>query len=84
MSSPSPLYVGIDVGTGSVRAALVQQDGQLLATASQEIRTWRSPNDHRIFEQSTKDIWDKICGVVKRCVEEAGSEVGASTLCPIC
>ncbi|KAH6896410.1 ribitol kinase [Coprinopsis sp. MPI-PUGE-AT-0042] len=77
MSSPSPLYIGIDVGTGSVRAALVQQDGQLLATASQEIKTWRSSHDHRIFEQSTKDIWDKICGVVKRCVEEAGSKTSA-------
>ncbi|EAU82451.2 ribitol kinase [Coprinopsis cinerea okayama7 len=72
-SAPSskPLYIGIDVGTGSVRAALVQKDGELLSTSSQEIQTWRSPTDHRIFEQSTNDIWNKICGAVKRCLEEA-------------
>ncbi|TFK28625.1 ribitol kinase [Coprinopsis marcescibilis] len=77
-SKADPLYIGIDVGTGSVRAALVQKDGHLLSTASQDIQTWRSPNDHRIYEQSTTDIWGQICVVVKRCLDDAAAVASTS------
>ncbi|KAH9986788.1 Pentulose kinase [Russula vinacea] len=36
-------YLGIDVGTGSARAALVKPDGTVLASASQDTKTWRDP-----------------------------------------
>ena len=39
----APLYIGIDVGTGSARAALSTRDGTLLATSSYDIKTWRDP-----------------------------------------
>lgn len=55
-----PLYVGIDVGTGSVRAALVAHSGGIVASATKETKTFRASDDHRIFEQSTTDIWDAI------------------------
>ncbi|KAF9510752.1 hypothetical protein BS47DRAFT_1373269 [Hydnum rufescens UP504] len=58
--STEPHYIGIDVGTGSVRAALVSHAGTIAATFSQPIRTWRDPNDSNIFEQSTTDIWAAI------------------------
>lgn len=58
-------YLGIDVGTGSARAALVKPDGTALASASQDTKTWRDPIDHRIFEQSTTDVWKSICNAVK-------------------
>ncbi|KAI9507189.1 Pentulose kinase [Russula earlei] len=61
-------YLGIDVGTGSARAALVKADGTVLASASQETRTWRDPSDHRIFEQSTTDIWKCICSAVRQVI----------------
>ncbi|KAI5122182.1 hypothetical protein M0805_007079 [Coniferiporia weirii] len=59
-----PLYVGIDVGTGSVRAALVSHSGAIVASATKETTTFRADDDHRIFEQSTTNIWDAICTCV--------------------
>lgn len=56
-------FVGVDVGTGSVRAALVTSNGKLLHMSSKETKTW-SPNVG-YFEQSTDDIWKAVCLVVK-------------------
>ena len=71
MSNNSAYYIGIDVGTGSARAALVKQDGTLVASSTQDTKTWRDPQDHRIFEQSTTDIWAAICKTVKAVLAEA-------------
>jgi ribulose kinase len=83
MSESGPLYIGIDIGTGSVRAALAQRDGTLLHTSSYEIRTWRSASDHRIFEQSTDDIWDRICAAVKDCLEGAAAQTPVRCYSPV-
>lgn len=56
-------FVGVDVGTGSVRAALVTRNGKLLNMSSEETKTW-NPNVG-YFEQSTDDIWKAVCRVVK-------------------
>jgi ribulose kinase len=56
-------FVGVDVGTGSVRAALVTKNGKLLHMSSKETKMW-SPNVG-YFEQSTDDIWSAVCRVVK-------------------
>ena len=64
-------YIGIDVGTGSARAALVKHDGTLVASSTQDTKTWRDPNDHRIFEQSTTDIWNAISKTVRAVLAEA-------------
>uniref|UniRef100_D6RHR3 FGGY carbohydrate kinase domain containing n=1 Tax=Mus musculus TaxID=10090 RepID=D6RHR3_MOUSE len=60
---PSRYYVGIDVGTGSVRAALVDQRGLLLAFAEQPIKKWEPQFNHH--EQSSEDIWAACCLVTK-------------------
>ncbi|KAG6916575.1 hypothetical protein DXG01_006346 [Tephrocybe rancida] len=67
MSSES-YYIGIDVGTGSARASLVKKDGSVVASSTYDTITYRDPNDHRIFEQSTSNIWSSICGAVKDCL----------------
>jgi ribulose kinase len=64
-------YLGIDVGTGSARAALVKADGTVLASASQDTKTWRDPTDHRIFEQSTAVIWESICIAVREVISRS-------------
>lgn len=56
-------YVGVDVGTGSVRAALVDQRGILLAFADQPINQWEPQFNHH--EQSSEDIWVACCIVTK-------------------
>lgn len=60
---PDHYYVGIDVGTGSVRAALVDQRGVLLAFAEQPIKKWEPQFNHH--EQSSEDIWAACCRVTK-------------------
>lgn len=71
------LYIGIDVGTGSVRAALVAHAGAVIASATKETTTFRDDKDHRIFEQSTTEIWDAICACVKNVLsgKDSGSRV---------
>lgn len=64
-------YIGIDVGTGSARAALVKEDGTLVAEHTQDITTFRDPHDHRIFEQSTNEIWKAIGTNIRNALAEA-------------
>lgn len=64
-------YIGVDVGTGSVRAGLVRHDGTLVSSAAKDITTFRDPQDHRIFEQSTTEIWANITAVVRDVISDA-------------
>lgn len=59
----SSYYVGVDVGTASVRAALVTRDGHVKHTAEEPIDIWEPCADH--YEQSSEDIWSKCCRTVK-------------------
>ncbi|KAG8754441.1 hypothetical protein FRC14_005077 [Serendipita sp. 396] len=65
-------YLGIDVGTGSARAALVTSSGQVIASHSHATRTWRSASDSRIFEQSTTDIFSAICKCIHAVLSRSG------------
>lgn len=71
-SATDSYYIGVDVGTGSVRAALVSSSGDILASSTTNTTTWRDSNDHRIFEQSTTEIWAGICKSVRETLAEAG------------
>lgn len=64
-------YIGIDVGTGSARAALVQRDGTLVSSSTCDTPTWKDERDHRIFEQSTTATWAAICSAVKEVIAES-------------
>lgn len=69
--SQAAYYIGVDVGTGSVRAGLVKPDGTIAASFTEETITWRDEEDHRIFEQSTNNIWTGMCSAIKACLKEA-------------
>ena len=56
-------YIGVDVGTSGVRAALVSAGGDIISTASQIIQVLEPQPD--FFEQSSDDIWAACCKVVK-------------------
>ncbi len=56
-------YVGVDVGTASVRAALVTRAGLLKSTAEEPISIWEPEADH--YVQSSTEIWEKCCTVVQ-------------------
>ncbi|KAH0839566.1 hypothetical protein J3R83DRAFT_455 [Lanmaoa asiatica] len=72
MSTEKYYYIGIDIGTGSARACLVDAGGHIAASDTQDTKTWRDENDHRIFEQSTTDIWSKICIAVRNVLGRSG------------
>uniref|UniRef100_A0A665V429 FGGY carbohydrate kinase domain containing n=1 Tax=Echeneis naucrates TaxID=173247 RepID=A0A665V429_ECHNA len=60
-------YIGVDVGSSSARAALVTRDGMLRSTAEEPISIWQPHSDH--YVQSSSDIWEKCCTVVKNLKE---------------
>ena len=62
----NPCVLGVDVGTGSARAALFGADGTRLATHSRAIQTWRDGAD--FVEQSSTDIWAAICECSRACL----------------
>ncbi|KAJ7067904.1 hypothetical protein C8F01DRAFT_1333607 [Mycena amicta] len=66
-------YLGIDVGTGSARAALISATGDVAASCTVETVTWRDPDDHRIFEQSTRNIWQAIASATKQCLASSNT-----------
>ncbi|KAJ9092342.1 hypothetical protein QFC20_007400 [Naganishia adeliensis] len=67
-------YIGFDVGTGSARAALLDRSGKILADHTENTITYRDESDHRIFEQSTTNIWSCLA----RCSRTVLSKSGVS------
>ncbi|XP_028144845.1 FGGY carbohydrate kinase domain-containing protein-like [Diabrotica virgifera virgifera] len=61
-------FVGVDVGTGSVRAALVTECGEIVSSAVNCTRTWNIQPD--FYEQSTDDIWNAVVTCVKIVVQK--------------
>lgn len=56
-------FVGVDIGTGSARAALVDLKGKVLRQCVKPINTWNPERDY--YEQSSEDIWSAVCHCVK-------------------
>lgn len=63
-------YIGIDVGTGSARACLIDDRGEILSIASKATQLFRSGPD--IYEQSCDDIWEAICDCTNRVMADSG------------
>lgn len=64
--------IGVDVGTGSVRAGIFDMTGSLLSSAKKNITLYRESG--AIAEQSANEIWDVVCQVVRSAVNEAAVE----------
>jgi FGGY-family pentulose kinase len=65
LTLPTPRFaIGVDVGTGSARAGLVDtMDGRLVAVQKQDIKTWTPRPEY--YEQSSEDIWDACLSCVR-------------------
>ncbi|KAL0453487.1 UNVERIFIED_CONTAM: putative sugar kinase [Sesamum latifolium] len=80
------VFLGVDVGTGSARAGLFDDNGRLLGSASCPIQIWK---DGDCVEQSSTDIWLAVCTSVKAACSLAnvfGDEVtslGFSATCSL-
>lgn len=69
-ADPDVYYVGVDVGTGSARACLIDTNGIILGLAEKPItRQELKPN---YITQNSTEIWNAICYCVKRCLSESG------------
>ncbi|KAK7977609.1 sugar kinase [Apiospora saccharicola] len=62
-------FIGIDVGTGSARACLIDSTGDIKALASEAIKLWQPQTGY--YEQSTTDIWACICLCVHKVVNQS-------------
>lgn len=62
-------FVSVDVGTQSVRAALVTDKGRFLKTASRPLETWNPQPE--FYQQSSDQIWKACCEVVKEVCRDA-------------
>ncbi|KAA9002799.1 FGGY-family carbohydrate kinase [Affinibrenneria salicis] len=62
-------YLGVDVGSASVRAGLYDARGQRLAFAVRPISQFRHGADQ--VEQSSAEIWRQVCAAVREAVDGA-------------
>ena len=67
---PDVYFVGIDVGTGSARACVIDTNGVILGMSERPItRNQLKPNH---FTQNSTEIWNSICFCVKACLRDSG------------
>ncbi len=73
--SNAPCLLGIDLGTSSVKAVVIDDTGRLLSTGSREYAIL-SPQPGRA-EQSTDDWWNSTVTAVREAVGDEGTSVRA-------
>lgn len=77
--------IGVDVGTGSVRAALVSSSGKVLKTCVKPTQTWNPAPNH--YEQSSDNIWAAVCECVRNvasiCPKEHIKGIGFDATCSL-
>eukprot|EP01117_Protostelium_nocturnum_P007275 TRINITY_DN2600_c0_g1_i1.p1 TRINITY_DN2600_c0_g1~~TRINITY_DN2600_c0_g1_i1.p1 ORF type:complete len:613 (+),score=203.31 TRINITY_DN2600_c0_g1_i1:149-1840(+) len=65
-------FIGVDVGSGSARAGLFDDEGNLIDSAVEAITTWNPSKDH--YEQSSDEIWEKVVFLIKKITEKSPVE----------
>lgn len=69
---PDVYFVGVDVGTGSARACVIDTNGLILGLSERPItRHQLKPN---YITQNSTEIWNLICFCVKSCLRDSGVE----------
>lgn len=62
-------FIGCDVGSGSVRAGIFNDQGTMVANHTHPIKIWRPEPD--FVEQSSEDIWNACCKCFNRILEKS-------------
>jgi FGGY-family pentulose kinase len=63
-------YLGVDVGTGSARAGLFDQQGKRRGLGKADIAVFKPKPEH--YEHSSEDIWSSCGKAVRAAIAEAG------------
>ncbi len=74
MAKRGKLVLGVDVGTGSARAALFDLKGHRQGMGVSPIKMWK-PRP-RFAEQSSTNIWKAVCRAVQAAMREAKAKPG--------
>lgn len=61
------LFIGVDVGSCSVRSIVVDEHGKVHSRTTRPIQTWRPEPNH--VEQSSADIWTATKDCIRAAVE---------------
>ena len=61
-------FLGVDVGTASVRVGLFADDGHLVGIETKEISIVNPKKD--FYEQSSTEIWNAICSCIRNLIKE--------------
>lgn len=69
---PDVYFVGVDVGTGSARACVIDTNGVILGLAERPITRHQLKANY--ITQSSTEIWNAICFCVKACLRDLGVE----------
>ncbi|KAI5955172.1 hypothetical protein KGF54_001733 [Candida jiufengensis] len=69
-AEPDIYYIGVDVGTGSARACLIDTNGVILGLAEKPIT--RHELKANYITQNSTEIWNNICYCVKQCLRDSG------------
>ncbi|WLF80121.1 hypothetical protein PVL30_003896 [Lodderomyces elongisporus] len=69
-AQPDIYYVGVDVGTGSARACLIDTNGIILGLSEKPIS--RHELKANFITQNSTEIWNAICFCVKSCLRDSG------------
>eukprot|EP00116_Pleurobrachia_bachei_P003738 sb/3464000/ len=64
-------YIGVDVGTQSVRSGLYTADGKEVISSSSPLTLYNPHPDH--YEQDCREIWEAVCTTVRHCTTTVGA-----------
>jgi FGGY-family pentulose kinase len=72
MAQKNDLVLGVDVGTGSVRAGLFNLKGKMLGAGECPIEIYRPRPD--FVEQSSENIWRATGRAIRKCLKKAAAK----------
>lgn len=72
---PDKFYLGVDVGTGSARAAIFDGRGGRVGVGSHPLQRWSPQAD--FHEQSSEDIWRACAEAIRSALKEGSVSPGA-------
>ncbi|GJD10802.1 FGGY carbohydrate kinase domain-containing protein [Galdieria sulphuraria] len=75
MANDETYFIGVDVGTGSVRAGIFNIQGLLIESFEKAIQTQNLAED--FYEQSSQEIWDSVVYSVREALKKAHIESSA-------
>lgn len=67
---PDVYFVGVDVGTGSARACVIDTNGVILGLSERPITRHQLKANY--ITQNSTEIWNSICFCVKACLRDSG------------